>query len=190
MKARTLALAAVVLGAAVARLLPHPPNLTPLGALALFTAAHFRSRLAGLVAPLLAMLLGDLGLEAASRLGLLGGWMAGGVGLHPGMWVVYLAVALVACLGLALRRRRSVPAVACCTLAGSTVFFLVTNFAWWAGYELYPHTAEGLLLCYAGALPFFGPTLLGDGLFAAALFGGFALAERRFPALRREPLPG
>jgi hypothetical protein len=87
---------------------------------------------------------------------------------------------------LVLRRRRSLPAVAGCTLAGSVVFFLVTNFAWWAGYDLYPHTWEGLLVCYAAALPFFGWTLLGDAFFATVLFGGFALAARHYPALRRD----
>jgi hypothetical protein len=190
MKARTLVLTGIVLAAALARLLPHPPNFTPIGALALFSAAHFRSKLAGLLAPLLALLLGDLGLEAAYRLGLLGGWMIGGTGLYPGMWVVYLAVALVAGVGLVLRRRRSVPAVAGCTLTGSVVFFAVTNFAWWAGYDLYPHTWAGLVDCYAKALPFFHWTLLGDAFFATLLFGGFALAERRYPALRQEAVAG
>jgi hypothetical protein len=190
MKARTLVLTGIVVAAALARVLPHPANFSPAGALALFAAARFRSRLAGLVVPLLALLLGDLGLEAAHRLGLLGGWMAGGAGLYRGMWVVYLAVGLVACLGLLLRRWHSAPAIACCTVAGSTVFFLVTNFAWWGVYDLYPHTWAGLLLCYDAALPFFAPTLLGDAFFATALFGGFALAERYYPALRREPLPG
>jgi hypothetical protein len=91
---------------------------------------------------------------------------------------------LVAALGLLLRRRKTPGSVAGCTLAGSVVFFLVTNFAWWACYDLYPHTVEGLLLSYWAARPFFGWTLLGDACYAAALFGGFTLAERRFPALR------
>jgi hypothetical protein len=188
MKPRTLALIGVVFATALARLLPHPPNFTPVGAVALFGAAHFHSRWPAFLVPVAAMLLGDLALEAAGGLGLLGGWMAGGKGFYAGMWVVYLAVALVTALGFLLRRRRSLPVVAPCVLAGSVLFFLVTNFAWWAGYDLYPHTAEGLLLSYASALPFFHWTLLGDAFYAAVLFGGFALAEKRYPVLRPGPL--
>jgi hypothetical protein len=114
--------------------------------------------------------------------------MAGGKGLYAGMWVVYLAVSMVTAQGLLLRGRRSVPATAACVLTGSVLFFLLTNFAWWASYDLYPHTKEGLLLSYTAALPFFRWTLLGDIFFSTALFGGFALMERRYPALRAASL--
>jgi hypothetical protein len=184
MKPRTLVLVGMVLVATLARVLPHPPNFTPIGAVALFGAAHFRGRWTAFLASLGAMFLGDLALEVASRLGLLGGWMAGGTGLYAGMWAVYLAVALVTGLGFLLRRHRSTAAIAACVLARSVLFFLVTNFAWWASYDLYPHTKEGLLLSYTAALPFFRWTLLGDAFFGTTLFGGFALAEKRYPALR------
>jgi hypothetical protein len=190
MKPRTLFLAGIVVLAAQARLLPHPPNFTPIAALALFAAAHFRSRFLALLTPLAAMLLGDLGLEAASRWGLLSGWMANGTGLHSGMWVVYLAIALVGCLGLSLRGRQSVPAVAGCTVGGALLFYLVTNFAWWVGYDLYPHTWTGLLESYVAGLPFLKWNLLGDVCYATLLFGGFALAQKRYPVLRAEPVPG
>ncbi len=174
----------MILFASLARVLPHPPNFSPVNAVALFGAAYFGSRWAAILMPLGVMLLGDLGLEAAGRLGLLGGWMAGSQGIHPGMGIVYLAVALVAALGLVLRRHRTLPAIAGCTLGGSAIFFLVTNFAWWAGYDLYPHTWEGLLQSYTAALPFFHWTVLGDICFSTVLFGGFAWAEKRFAALR------
>jgi hypothetical protein len=182
MKLRTLLLIGMILLASIARVLPHPPNFSPVGAVALFAAAYLGSRWAAFVVPLTVMLLGDLGLELAGRLGLLGGWMAGSQGIHAGMGVVYLAVALIAALGLVLRRHRSVPVIAACTLGGSVIFFLVTNFAWWAGYDLYPHTAEGLVESYTAALPFFHWTVLGDAFFSTVFFGGFAWAEK---SLRR-----
>jgi len=184
MKLRTLVLLSMVLLAALARLLPHPPNFTPVAAMALFGAAHFRSRWIAFLVPLTAMLLSDLALEVTTRLGLLGGWMAQGRGFHNGMWVVYGTIAVIAALGLVLRTRKSVPAIAGCVLAGSVIFYLVTNFAWWANYDLYPHTLAGLMLSYEAAIPFFHWTLLGDAFFAVVLFGGFALAESRYPALQ------
>ena len=45
-----------------------------------------------------------------------------------------------------------------------------------------------MLLCYERALPFFRPTLAGDIIYSASLFGTLALAEAGFPMLR-EPAP-
>jgi len=184
MNPRTLTLAGFIVAAALTRLLPHPPNFTPVGAVALFGAAHFRSRWAAFVAPLAALFLSDAALELTTRLELHSGWLARGAGFHAGMWVVYGAMALVVAIGLLLRKRRSVAAVAGCTLAGSVTFFLVTNFAWWMGYDLYPHTMAGLVASYVAAIPFFGWELLGDATYVTVLFGGFALAERYVPGLR------
>src|SRR5438445_776459 len=55
MKPRLAVLVGIVLVAALARLLPHPPNFTPIGAVALFGAAHFKQQWAAFVVPLLAM---------------------------------------------------------------------------------------------------------------------------------------
>jgi hypothetical protein len=42
----------------------------------------------------------------------------------------------------------------------------------------------GLADCYVRGLPLLGNTLAGDAFYVALLFGGMALAERRFPSLR------
>jgi hypothetical protein len=184
MNPRIAVLLGVILLAAMARLVPHPPNCAPIAAVALFAAAHFEKKWAAYLVPLLAMVLSDLALEAAARLGVYSGWMAGTRGFHQGMWVVYLAMALITTLGLLLRRKKTVLTVAGVVLASSVLFFLVTNFAVWAMQTIYPKSLEGLLACYVAAIPFFRSTLLGDLCYATVLFGGFALAEKRYPALR------
>lgn len=68
-------------------------------------------------------------------------------------------------------------------LVGSILFFLVTNLAVWAMTTMYPKTWEGMVACYVAAIPFFHWTLLGDACYATILFGGFALAEWRWPVL-------
>ncbi len=45
----------------------------------------------------------------------------------------------------------------------------------------------GLAACYLAGVPLFWNTLAGDASYVALLFGGMALAEKRFPSLR-EPL--
>ena len=53
----------------------------------------------------------------------------------------------------------------------STVFFVVSNFGVWLG-GFYPLTLNGLVECYVLAVPFYGALLVGDGFYAAVLFGG------------------
>ena len=70
------------------------------------------------------------------------------------------------------------------SLAGSLLFFVVTNFAVWATGRLYPLTGSGLAVCYAAAIPFFRNSLLGDIAFTTILFGGMALLENRLVWMR------
>jgi hypothetical protein len=166
---RFVALAVFIVLAALARLIPHPPNFTPVGAMALFGGACLADRRLALLLPLTTLFLSDLFL-----------------GLHVLIPVVYGSFAVNVLLGRWLRSRRTFASTAAVTLAGSVQFFVVTNFACWLLW--YPHTVEGLVTCYVAAIPFFQNTLLGDAVFATALFGGLAVAERGFPVLR-EPTP-
>ena len=171
---RILALLSAILLAAALRLVPHPPNFTPIGAMALFSGAYLGRRALAFVAPLAAMLLSDAVL-----------------GFYSGMWVTYLAVALVALLGAITLQKRTPVRIGLAAVAGSALFFLVSNFGTWALSGMYPHTAAGLAACYVAAIPFFQNTLAGDLFYATLLFGGFALLERALPTLRgaREPTP-
>lgn len=152
--------AARMLGVAIAalalsRLVPHPPNFTPLVAAALFSGAFCRDWRLALLIPLAAMLLADL-------------WL----GLHATLAFVYLGMALAVVVGSWLgTRRRPVLLLGAGTLA-AVLFFLVSNFGVWLTQELYPHSAAGLAACYLAALPFFANTLAATLLWGAVLFGG------------------
>ncbi len=171
MRNRLLWVVAVTVVAA--QLLPHPPNVTPVRAAALFAGAAFASRWQVFAVPLGSFLLGSIAIGAFT-----GNWSYGFHALAP---VVYASLALSACLGLALRRRRRLAPIAAATLAGSLLFFLLTNLAVWWGLESYPRTPAGLLACYVAGLPHLASGLLGDGAYATLLFGGLALAERALP---------
>lgn len=171
-KPRYEVLVTMILAAALSRLAPHPPNFAPIGALALFGGAQFSDRRAALLVPLAAMLLSDCFL-----------------GFYSHMEWVYCSFALIVCLGLWLRSRRTAWRIAGASLMASTLFFLVTNFAVWDHGTLYAKSFAGLMACYVAALPFFGNTLLGDGFYCVVLFGGFALLENRFAVLREPAAP-
>jgi hypothetical protein len=164
---RFTVLAGIILTAAAFRILPHPHNFSPIAALALFGGAQFADKRAAFLVPLAAMFLGDLVL-----------------GLHALIPVIYGCFALIVCLGFWLRKQKSAGRIAVAALAGSMLFFALTNFAVWAGTSLYPKTGAGLAECYLAAIPFFKNTLTGDLFYTTVLFGGLALAEWRLPRLR------
>jgi hypothetical protein len=165
--ARLLALLAAVAAAAALRLVPHPPNFSPIDAMALFSGAYLGRRALAFAAPLAALFLSDLVL-----------------GFYAGMDFVYASVALVVLIGWALSGHRTPLRVGLAALAGAIAFFVVTNFGMWLFSGFYPLTAAGLEACYVAAIPFFQNTVAGDLFYATILFGGFALAEHLVPRLR------
>src|SRR5690606_11388371 len=59
-------LSLMIVAAALTRLLPHPPNFSPVEAVALFGGAYFASRAWAIAVPLIAMFLSDLALGLAN----------------------------------------------------------------------------------------------------------------------------
>jgi hypothetical protein len=168
---RFAVLTAMVIAGTAARLIPHPPNFSPIGALALFGGATFASKRAAFLVPLMAMCLSDLVLGFSS--------------ITP---VVYGSFALISCLGLWVRRRQTVWQLAGASLVSAVLFFVLTNFGVWVLGDWYPKTLPGLAECYAAAIPFFRNTLWSDLFYSAVLFGGLTLAEKRWRWLA-EPTP-
>lgn len=136
------------------RLIPHPPNFTPVLAAALFCGTLYMRPSHALLVPLLGMAAGDLVL-----------------GFHDQVWAVYLAVALCVGLGRWMLSSAGVLATLGAGVSGSALFFLLTNFAVWLQGDFYPMTTAGLLACYVAAIPFFHHTLIATLLFGVALFG-------------------
>ena len=149
----------LVLAAALSRLLPHPPNFTPIAAIALSSAVYLDKRHAFLV-PLAAMLISDYF-----------------IGFHRGMPWVYGSFLLTGLIGLWLRSHKKPLPVIGATLASSVLFFLITNFGVWAMGTMYPKTWAGAAECYTLAIPFFQNTVVGDLAYTAALFGLFELGK-------------
>lgn len=175
-RTRFTALAAATLVAAAMRLVPHPPNMTPIAALALFGGAQFRSSREAFGVPLMAMLLSDAALA----------FTVYGSAAFRGIPFVYLAFALTVVLGRGLRARASALRVGSAAIAAALLFYAIANFGVWLRGELYLPTWQGLIACYTAALPYLRNTILGNLAYTALLFGGFAVARRRFPVLREE----
>jgi hypothetical protein len=159
--------------AAALRIAPHPWNFTPIGAMALFSGATIRDRRLAFLVPVLALLAGDAF-----------------IGFHKLMAIVYATFVISVAIGRWLGEHRTARRIAGATFFGAAQFFVVTNFAVWATGLSHPKTFAGLVACYVAGVPFFWNTLAGDAVYAALLFGGFALAERFAPILRHPTKPG
>ena len=172
-----LAFSLTVLGALL-RLVPHPPNFAPVGAVALFGGAKLRGWQAYFV-PLAIMLVTDP----------IRSWAEGAHAAYS--WVtliIYGSFMISVLLGRVFLRNSSSPGrIASVALAGSIQFYLITNFPSWASAgSLYPHTWTGLIACYVAALPFFGRTLLADLFYSGVLFAAYALLSRRTSAAQEQ----
>ncbi|MBI1371919.1 MAG: hypothetical protein GC159_04050 [Phycisphaera sp.] len=169
-------LCGMVMLTAMARLAPHPANVTPIAAMALFGGAYFGRRWLAFVVPLAAMYVSDV---------VLGHTVYAFGFYHSGLPAVYGAFAATTAIGVwLLRRERKAVTVALACVGSTLLFFVVTNLAVWLAGKLYPLTLDGLAMCYTAALPYLRNALLGDLAFTAMLFGGFEWATRRVPALR------
>jgi hypothetical protein len=163
--------AVIVAFGVVGRWLQPQWNFTPTAALALFAGYIFRSCSAACLAPLAILAISDLVLPTHT---------------NPGeMAAVYACFLVPVALGAVLRRKFTLPRFAASAIAPSVIFFIITNFVVWLYRRgtVYDDSFAGLLDCYAAALLFFRWMLAGDALFAAAIFGAFALAAS--PAFRR-----
>jgi hypothetical protein len=147
----------VVVAVAV-RFLPHPWHFTPVAASLLFFGAYRKRQ----------QLWFPVALLAASDF-----ILTKFVYHYPFAWDLvvtwawYLAVLV---LGSGLGRRLKPVWIIGSALLSSVSFFLVSNFAVWAAYDMYPKTFSGLIACYLAAVPFFWGTLAGDLVFTAVLF--------------------
>ena len=139
---------------ALSRIIPHPPNFTPVLAMAVFMPYLTRDLYSAMLVPLSAMFVSDFYL-----------------GFHSSMFWVYISILLGTTLSqYTISMKNTYVHLGSNALLSSTIFFIITNFAVWMSGGLYPHTMDGLILCYTMAIPFFGNTLAGT-LFYISLLG-------------------
>jgi len=142
---------------AIARIIPHAPNFTPIAAMALFGGTYMNKKQA-LILPILAMIISDFFIGFDS----------------PFMRLtVYGSFLLMVIIGFQLKKHTSAKNVVFASLAASVLFFVTTNFSVWAFGTMYPHSILGLSESYFFAIPFFRNTLTGDLFYSGALFGGY-----------------
>lgn len=173
MNKKLLIISAFILIASLVRLLPHAPNFTPIGAMALFAGAFISNRILAFIIPIIALIISDALMGFA-------GWA------YPSQIItVYVTFGLITLLGMTLKNNKNIFRVGATSLASSVLFFIITNFAVWAA-GFYPATYAGFIDCYIQAIPFFKSTVAADLFYNAILFGSFYLLQVNVPQLVEE----
>ena len=134
---------------ALSRIIPHPPNFTPIQASAIMAPLLIKDRWFGIAIPIVAMFISDVI-----------------IGFHPYQFVIYSTILTIA---LVSPMRKSYSMLGIMAVGGSIWFFISTNFAVWVIWDYYPKTIEGLITCYTLALPFFQNTLISTCLFTGLI---------------------
>lgn len=154
-----------VLFAVAVRFLPHPLAFTPVGAALLFFGSRTPRRQMWIPLALLAG--SDVILTTL-------------VYRYPFSWdhfVTWAWYAGMLLLGSTLREKSGVLRILGAAVVGSVSFFLISNFAVWAAWDMYPRSLSGLLACYDAGLPFFRRGIEGDLLFTSIMFGAPLLLQ-------------
>ena len=161
-KSHYLSIIGVIVLLASARLLPHPPNFTPILGMAVFSGAIISQRLLAYLIPLAAMLLSDLYL-----------------GFHSSMPIIYFSLAICVLIGTFISPKVSILNSFLCISFGVLVFFLITNFMVWYGSGMYESSISGLMTCYFMGLPFVQNTFISSLLYGMGAFLIFDIINKR-----------
>jgi hypothetical protein len=161
---------AVVL-AALTRFIPHEPNFTAVGSMALFAGALMPKRWMSLLVPMITLLLTDLVL-----------------GFHNTMWAVYGSFAIITMMGWMLSKRQNTVNIIGASVVAALFFFFTTNAAVWimdinSPAPFFSSDFSGLMACIEMGLPFLKNQILSQALFGAVLFGTYYLVKSKKPAL-------
>jgi hypothetical protein len=157
-------------------------NFAPLAAIALCGAIYFPRKYKFTV-PFAALLISDIALDFYYRASL----------GDPLILCRYAAFALVGLLGLAISRRASLPTILSASLAGSTLFYLITNFFSWLTDPGYVKNFAGLVQSLTVGLQqygaptwmFFRNSLVSDVFFTLLFVAGM----HRSAAPARQAVP-
>ncbi|NNE15510.1 MAG: hypothetical protein HKN51_11075 [Saprospiraceae bacterium] len=150
---------------AIFRLIPHPHNFTPIGAMALVGGLYIGSKYLAFAIPLVSLFISDLVLNNTINKVFFD--ETGFIVWADFMTYTYLAMGLTVLLGFYLSKKSMTAKIIGGGLFASVMFFLITNFGAWLGSGLYPKNFGGLLTCLGAGVPFFSKTLLSNFLFTS-----------------------
>lgn len=177
----SIVLLAVLMRAMTPLIFGYMPIFSPIESIVLFGGIYFgNKRIIPFIAMLLAIWLGDV---LVNRI-----YSGQLMFFYKGFYWQYLGFLSIMFMGTLLQNRITLLSTTVAGLLSASVFFLISNFGVWMSWSLYPHTMEGLSLCYVAAIPFFKYTLLSNLLCCVLLCGCLKLMQNRSSLLNARSL--
>ena len=152
----------LILILAFARLVPHPPNFTPIVAIAIMSSYFFRNMYLSFAVIIISMLLADVF-----------------IGFYNNMFFVYLSLLLITFIFFRISTKIKLKNLFIFGFFGSVIFFLISNFGVWILSGMYEKNLNGLAYCYFLALPFFVNTILSTIIFTYSAFIANSLFSKK-----------
>ena len=174
-----LAIISLILFASFSRIIPHMPNFTPIGAIALFGGAYLKNRYHAFLIPMISLWLSDLILN-----NFIFSFYSEFTWFYPGFLWQYASFILIIVIGYLFLKKLNFKNIFITTIFSSLVFFIITNFGVWISGSMYTLDFQGLISCYIMALPFFKGTLLGFMCYSTLLFGVLEFSKYKFEILK------
>lgn len=174
-----LVIVSLILFASFTRLIPHMPNFTPIGAMALFGGAYLKNKYHALLIPLLSLWISDLVIN-----NFIYSYYSEFTWVYPGFLWQYVSFILIIIIGYLFLKKLNFKNVFVTTLISSILFFIITNFGVWISGTMYTLDLNGLLMCYVMAIPFFKGTFLGFICYSTFLFGVLEFSKNKFHTLK------
>jgi len=178
----TIVVIVLMILAAFSRLIPHVPNFTPTESIVIFGGAYLASRYMSVIIPIIVLYLSDFVINNTIARSFFPD-VNGIVWWDNYMFYTIGAIALIALISRVMLKKVNVLNVLGTVLVSSIIFFLLTNFGAWASAKsIYPQDANGLMMSYVAAIPFYKTSLFGNLLFTAIMFGSKELIESMMKA--------
>jgi len=143
----------LVLILAFSRIIPHPPNFTPIITIAIMSGYLFRNIYLAIAMLLISMLLSDAF-----------------IGFYKNMFFVYISLIFIVYFFYKIDSKINFKNLFLFSIFGSFIFYSISNFGVWYFGSLYEKNFNGLIECYFLAIPFFKNTLISTIIFSYAAF--------------------
>jgi predicted Fe-S protein YdhL (DUF1289 family) len=144
----------LILILSLSRLIPHPPNFTPIIAVAIMSGYFFKNINLSVAVLLVTMFISDLF-----------------IGFYENLIFVYLSLLLITFIFSKIVKKINFKNLFIFGFTGSLIFFIISNFGVWVlgspGINNIPYdrSLNGLVECYILAIPFFGNTFVSTLIF-------------------------
>jgi len=164
-----------ILLVAMTRIIPHWPNVTAVGAIAIFGGATLRNSWSAILVPLAAIFISDLLINNIFYSAYYEGFVFFG---QASAWIYSAFILMAVMAHFSITSFKALPIIGT-ALSGSVLFFALTNFGAWMGSPIYSQDVSGLMFAYEAGLPFLLNSMIANILFSGVLFGSYYAAMEK-----------